>query len=253
MLRRRLTLPSLAKGDVSYGFFSSVPGSTIHARGTAPAPSRDSGRDLPGSQLRLFDSFASCVGVKGRKPFVGDVGLLPARLPVLLAGRLFDLLPGEPVRCGICLIKSKGGCREPGSTGVVDGKVGVRPGEADSCAGDCPFPRSGKPGAESDECMSVASCGSFAESRVGLSGCKDSDVLELAPLLVEELLPMEKMDEMRLEDFFVVAAIVQVTQLFRPSIATYFKVEIRSNPSAVEWVGRGKDADFRESGPRNGY
>ena len=192
-----------------------MPGSTIHACGSAPAPSRDSGRDLPGSQLRLLDNFASCVGVKGRKPFVGDVGLLPPRLPALLAGRLFDLLPGEPVRFGICFVISKCGSRELGSIGVVDGKVGVRPGEADVCAGDCPFLRPGTSGVESDTCMSVDNCGSFAESRVDLSGCNDSDVLELVPLLSEELLPMEKMDEMRLEGFFVVAAIVPVIQLAR--------------------------------------
>lgn len=151
--------------------------------------------------------------MKGRKPFVGDEGLLPPRLPVLLAGRLFDLLPGEPVRRDICFVKSKCGSREAGSIGVVDGKVGVRPGEADVCAGDCPFLRLGKSGAESDTFMSVDNCGSFAESRVDFSGCNDSDVLELVPLLAEELLPMEKMDEMRLEGFFVEAAISKVQTL----------------------------------------
>ena len=145
---------------------------------------------------------------------MGDGGLLPPRLPVLLAGRLFDLLPGESVRRGICFVKSKCGTRDPGSTGVVDGKVGFRPGEADVCAGDCPFLRPGKSGAEIDTFMSVDNCGSFSGSRVGLSGCNDSDVLELVPLFAEELLPMEKMDEMRLEGFFVVAAIAQVSQLF---------------------------------------
>lgn len=126
----------------------------------APAPSCDSGRDFPGSQLRLFESLVSCVGVKGRKNFVGDCGLLPPRLPALLAGLLFDLLVGDPVRCGDCLIESAWGSSVPGSIGVVGRNVGVsRPGEADVDAGVCPFLRSG---VDADTRISVDSWGSLA-------------------------------------------------------------------------------------------
>ena len=139
---------------------------------------------------------------------MGDAGLLPPRLPALLAGRLFDLLFGVPVRCGNWLIVSRCGTRVPGSIGVVGRKTGVSPGEADVCAGDCPFLRSG---VDTDTRTSVESCGSLAglESREALFGCSDADVFELVPLLPEELLPSEKMDEMRLEGLSVAVAIVE--------------------------------------------
>ena len=148
--------------------------------------------------------------MRGRKYFVGDVGLLPPRLPVLLAGLLSDLLLGDPVRCGDSLLDPICGCRLPGSIGVVGRKVGVsRPGEAEPGAGECPFLRSGVDG---DTRISVDSWGSFAglESREALLGCNEADVFELVPLFSDEVLPREKMEEMRLEGFSVAVVMVEL-------------------------------------------
>ena len=99
--------------------------------------------------------------------------------------------------------------RLPGSIGVVGRKVGVsRPGEVDF-VGECPFLRSGWD-ADTRSSMSVESWRWFAglESREALFGCSDSDVFELAPLFSEEVLPIEKSEEMRLEGLLVEVAIV---------------------------------------------
>ena len=195
----RLTFCRFASGDVSYEIFSCWPGNINHASGISLAPSCDSGRDLPRSQLRLLESLFSCVGVKGLKIFVGDPGLLPPRLPALLAGLLFGPLPGEPVRSGGCFIGSRCGTSVPGSIGVVGLKVGVVPGEADVCAGDCPFL------SVVETRTLVESWGSCAElgSDAAWFGCSDPEGVELAPLLSDELLPSEKREDMRLEDLSV--------------------------------------------------